>query len=175
MTPLRATAAAAAIVTALLLQEALVAPVFAPLTVSLPAVMIAAIALHDGASTGICLGFATGLLADLASAHPAGVLALAWLGVGICCGVAADPRRGRLMRALLTGSVCGAATAVAALAMMLLRSPHTGVGWSWLAQLGGSAALDAALALAVVPLVAAFLDSAALSSRHARRSAVRHG
>ena len=29
-------------------------------------------------------GFAAGLVADLGSAHPAGVLALCWLGVGVC-------------------------------------------------------------------------------------------
>jgi rod shape-determining protein MreD len=178
MTPLRVTAAAAAILTALLLQGALIGPVFAPLAVSLPAVMIAAVALHDGASTGLCLGFAAGLIADLGSAHPAGLFALAWMGVGLCCGRAADPRRGTLSRALLSGAACGAATAVTSLVMMLVQLPRTGVGGSWVVQVGGAAALDAALALAVVPLVAAFLDSAALNARRARRSrrtAVRHG
>jgi cell shape-determining protein MreD len=175
MTPLRATAAAAAILTALLLQGALVGPIFAPLAVSLPAVMIAAVALHDGASAGMCLGFATGLLADLGSAHPAGLLALAWLGVGLCCGRAADPRRGGLSRALLTGAACGASASVTSLAMMLVRSPRAGFGWSWAAEVGGAAALDAALALAVLPIVGAFLDSAALNARRARRTAVRHG
>jgi cell shape-determining protein MreD len=175
MTPLRATAAAAAILTALLLQGALVAPVFAPLVVSLPAVMIAAVALHDGASTGMCFGFATGLLADLGSAHPAGLLALAWLGVGIGCGLAADPRRGGFARALLSGAACGAATAATSLVMMVVRSPRAGVGWSWAAELGGAAALDVALALAVVPVVGAFLNSAALNARRTRRAVVRHG
>ena len=47
------------------------------------------------------VGFSAGLLADLGSHHPAGVLALAWLLLGLGCGLLADrapPGRDRLGR-----------------------------------------------------------------------------
>ena len=83
MTRSRIAAALAGILTVLLLQATLVAPVCTPFAVSLPAVLVAAVALVDGPATGISFGFAAGLMADLGSRHPAGVLALCWLGVGL--------------------------------------------------------------------------------------------
>src|ERR1700709_2482824 len=90
MTRGRVAVAAAGIVTALLLQAAVVGPVVSPYAVSLPLVLVAAVGLVDGPATGLGFGFAAGLVADLGSAHPAGVFALVWMGVGLLCGLVAD-------------------------------------------------------------------------------------
>jgi hypothetical protein len=66
----------AALLTALLLQATLVGPLAMSVPVSLPAVLVAAVALVDGPATGMSFGFTVGLFADLGSSHPAGVLAL---------------------------------------------------------------------------------------------------
>lgn len=89
---LRVIAAFTAIVSALLVQGSVIAPLFAPVPVSLPAVLVAAVALVDGPGVGLALGFSAGLVADLTSRHPAGVLALTWLLVGLVCGTFAAPR-----------------------------------------------------------------------------------
>ena len=70
------------------------------------------------------LGFAAGLVADLGSAHPAGVLALCWLGVGLVCGTVAD-RRSVWRDALSAGLVCGAAAVAATLLLALVHSGPT--------------------------------------------------
>ncbi len=61
MTRIRALAALAAIITALLLQATLVAPLTMPVPISLPALVVAAVALSDGPGAGLSFGFATGL------------------------------------------------------------------------------------------------------------------
>jgi cell shape-determining protein MreD len=155
----RAAAALAALITALLLQATVVGPATLAVPVSLPAVLVAAIALVDGPGTGLAFGFAIGLIADLGSAHPAGVLALCWLGVGLVCGMCAAPRARLLRDVLVAALVCGAASVVAALVLAAVGS-------------GGAATLDdavrhgilatagdAVLALAIVPLVRFFLRS----------------
>ena len=108
MTRARVAAALAAIITALLLQATLVAPVTAPWPVSLPAVLVAAVALVDGPATGMSLGFAAGLVADLGSHHPAGVLALCWLGVGLLLRHARRPAQRCAATRSSPASVCGA-------------------------------------------------------------------
>jgi rod shape-determining protein MreD len=107
-TPYRLIAAVTAIVTALVLQASLISALTAPLAVSLPAVLVASVGLQAGVSAGMSTGFCAGLLADLSSRHPAGVLALCWLVLGIACGLLADPRR-RLRWSL---ALVGATTAV---------------------------------------------------------------
>jgi hypothetical protein len=87
MTAPRWAAGLATLITAMLLQATLIGPLFVPLPASLPLVVIASIALLTGPSTGITLGFAGGLLVDLGSQHPVGVLALTWLGAGLAAGV----------------------------------------------------------------------------------------
>jgi cell shape-determining protein MreD len=167
MTPRRAAAALAGIVTALVLQATLVAPVSAPLPVSLPAVIVAAVALVSGPGTGLCLGFVAGLLADLGSDHPAGVLAACWLAIGISCGIAADvvPRGRRA--ALAAGAIAGVWTVVAELVL-------TGLGRSGQTLLGSvrdglpAALADMLLAWAVLPIVTAMLRSDVLRPLGAR-------
>lgn len=156
MTPARVVAGAAAIATALLLQASVIAPAVGHVPISLPAVLVAAIALVDGPATGIAFGFACGLAADLGSPHPAGVLALCWLGVGLAAGLFAD--RCRLLRdAAAVAVICGLAGAVAT---VLLTVVHAG------SQVGGAVTAflpsllgDLVLALLVVPVARRMLRS----------------
>ena len=159
MTRARLIAAITALITALLLQATLVAPGTAPLPVSLPAVLVAAVALIDGPATGMSMGFATGLLADLGSTHPAGVLALCWLGIGLVCGTLADRRRLR-HDALVAGIVCGLASAMATLLLELVNSAgslHDAVVYTAPAVAG-----DALLACGVIALTRRMLHSDSL-------------
>lgn len=155
----RVAAAVAGLLTVLLLQATLVAPVSAPIPVSLPAVLVAAIALVDGPAAGVAFGFAAGLLADLGSPHPAGILALCWLGVGLLSGLLAERRS--LRRDVLTaGAVCGLAAALATVLLAVVHSAGSvrdAVTYAVPAGLG-----DALLALAVIPLVRRMLRAEAL-------------
>ena len=163
MTRARVAAAVAGLTTALLLQATLVAPVSAPWPVSLPAVLVAVIALVDGPPTGMAFGFATGLTADLGSQHPAGVLALCWLGVGLLCGLLAD-RRGVRRDALVAGSVCGLASVAATVLFVVVRSPGSladAITYAAPAALG-----DALLALLLIPLVRRMLRTESLRAPH---------
>lgn len=155
MSRARVVAAAAAMLTALLLQGALVAPLTMAVPVSLPAVLVAAVALVGGPSTGMSFGFVVGLIADLGSSHPAGVLALSWLGLGVACGLAADRRTVR-GDAAVAAAFCTIATAFA---LLLLTASHAAGATAWLAMRDAVPAGlgDALLALAVVPVVRAFL------------------
>jgi cell shape-determining protein MreD len=157
---LRSVAALAAMVTAMLLQAGLIAPLSAPDPVSLPTVLVAAVALVDGPGAGMSFGFAAGLLADLGSAHPAGVLALTWTGLGLVCGVAAARRTTRGYA--VTAAACGAvATSIATLLLAVVHAAGASV---WLAarDLIPATIGDTVLALAVVPLVRAVLRTEAL-------------
>jgi cell shape-determining protein MreD len=159
----RLAAALAAIITALLLQAALVAPVSAPFPVSLPAVLVAAIALVDGPATGMSFGFAAGLTADLGSQHPAGILALCWLGVGLVCGTVAD-RHSVRRDAVTAGVVCGLASAVATVLLVVVRSAGSvqdAVTYTVPAIIG-----DALLGLVVVAVTRRMLRSDSLRAPH---------
>jgi rod shape-determining protein MreD len=163
MTRARLAAAVAGLITALLLQATLVAPVAEPFPVSLPAALVAVIALADGPATGMAFGFATGLTADLGSQHPAGVLALCWLGVGVLCGLLAD-RRSVRRDALTAGAVCGLASAVATVLLVVVRTPGSvqdAITYAVPAALG-----DALLALLLIPLVRRMLRSDSLRAPH---------
>lgn len=163
MTRSRLVAALTAMVTVLLLQAALVAPVATPWPVSLPAVLVAAVALVDGPATGMSFGFATGLLADLGSRHPAGVLALCWLGVGLVCGMLAAHRS--LRRAAITaGVVCALGTSAATI---LLVVTHSGaVALDALTYALPTAAGDALLAFGVLALARRMLRTESLRAPH---------
>jgi cell shape-determining protein MreD len=169
MTPARVAAALAAMLTALLLQATLVGPVTMPEQLSLPAVLVAAVALQSGAGTGMSLGFATGLVADLGSAHPAGVLAACWLAVGVLCGLIIATGRPLMAQVALIGVVCGVAGSVATLLLTALGSSGATVEAAARALLPSTLG-DVALALVVTPVVRWFLSSDAL-----RAPTVRHG
>lgn len=159
----RVAAAMAAILTALLLQATLVAPVAAPFPVSLPAVLVAAVALVDGPAAGMSFGFATGLMADFGSQHPAGVLALCWMGVGLLCGTFAD-RRSLRRDAAAAGVVGGLASGAATLLLAVVHSHAAAVDaitYTLPAMLG-----DALLALVVLSLVRRMLRADSLRAPH---------
>ena len=157
MTRARAAAALAAILTAMLLQGAVIGPWAAPVPVSLPAVLVAAVALVDGPGTGMAFGFVTGLLSDLGSTHPAGVLALCWLGVGLVCGLLAD--RCSVRRDAATAAiVCAVATLAAAVLLAVLHADGASVTDGVVYALPAGVA-DSLLALAVVPVTRRFLHS----------------
>ena len=161
MTLVRVAAAMAAVVTALLLQATVVAPAAITAQLSLPAVLVAAVALESGAGTGMSLGFAAGLIADLGSAHAAGLLAVCWMGVGICCGLLADERRRIVPEVLLAALAAVAAGALTTLALTVVGEP----GGTVLAAASGvlpSLAGNLVLAALVVPLTRRLLGSEAL-------------
>jgi rod shape-determining protein MreD len=155
MTRARTVAGAAALVTALLLQAALIAPLTMPVPVSLPAVLVAAVALVSGPSTGMSFGFTVGLIADLGSNHPAGVLALSWLGLGVVCGLAAD-RRSVRGDAAVAAIFCMVATVFATLVLTLVHAGGATV-WQAIHDAVPAGLADALLALALVPVVRLFL------------------
>jgi cell shape-determining protein MreD len=164
MRRVRLVAAVAAILTALLLQGALVAPLASPIAASLPAVLVAAVALVDGPGAGMSFGFVCGLTADLGSDHPAGVLALTWLGVGLVAGQVAGRRTVRA-DAALAGVLCALASGVTAL---LLVISHSGGVSAWLAvrDVIPAGLVDALLALVLVPVARRFLRTDALRAAH---------
>lgn len=172
----RLIAATAGILTALLLQATLVAPLSGRYPISLPAVLVVAVALADGPAVGLSFGFAAGLVADLGSNHPAGILALCWLGCGLAGGVFAQ-RRGVRRDAAVAGGLAGGAGVAAT---VLLTAVHDGATLADVVRYALPAALgDVALALAVVPLVRALLRTHTLRAPHpvTRELAVsaRHG
>jgi hypothetical protein len=174
---LRIAAAAAAIVTALLLQGSLLAPLVAPVPVSVPAVLVAAVALIDGPGVGMALGFTAGLIADLSSRHAAGVLCLAWMAVGLSCGLFEVPqvKRGLAglppapMRHLVARGIAAAAVActLATLAAQLFLAAVGQDGATLadsFAHLIPTFAGDAVLALLLVPLARFMLTHGQLRS-----------
>lgn len=173
MNGLRPVAALAAVLTALLLQAAVIAPVVPGAAASLPAVLVAAVALADGAAAGLTLGFVAGLLTDLGSNHPAGVLALVWMLLGAVCGAAAPGRRWRAD--VLTASLCCAAAAV--VATLLLAVVHASGASIATALHAAVPALigDALLAAVVVPLVRAAVHGETLRAPHPTTSSVGGG
>jgi len=159
----RLVAALAAALTALLLQAVVVAPVTAPWPVSLPAVLVAAVALIDGPATGMSFGFAVGLLADLGSNHPAGVLALCWLGVGLLCGMLAD-RRGLRRDALTAGVVCALGSFVATLVLAVVHAGSQAM--EAITYVVPAAVGDVVLALGVLALTRTMLRTESLRAPH---------
>ena len=164
MNRLRLLLAATAALTALLLQATLVAPLSQPLAISLPAVLVACVAMVDGAGTGLAFGFVVGLLSDLGSAHPAGVLALAWMCVGLFCGTIATQHS--LWRdAVAAGFACGAATLAATLLLVVVGSGGATAFGAVVDSVPATIG-DAVLALALVPITRAFLRSERLRAPH---------
>ena len=173
MTRSRVAAAAAVIVTSLLLQATLIGPLTIPVDVSLPAVVVAAVALVDGPATGMSFGFATGLIADLGSSHPAGVLALTWLGLGVLCGKAVD-RRSVLGDALTAAILCALASVVAEIVLAIVHAGGANVGRALL-YAAPAAVGDFVLALMVVPLARRLLHTEQLRAPHPVITEIRFG
>jgi cell shape-determining protein MreD len=160
VTRVRVAAAIAAILTALAFQAGVLGAVTMWVPISLPAVLVAAVALHDGAGTGIAFGFSMGLVADLGSDHPAGVFALTWMAIGMLCGLGAD--RSSVRRdALIAGGVCTVAATAASLLLALLGAD----GATFATAIRGTVPCllgDLALAVVLIPLTRRFLSVDAL-------------
>ena len=154
----RLIAAAAAVISVLILQAMVIAPVAAPLLVSLPAVLVATIGLEAGVSAGLSVGFSAGLLADLGSSHPAGVLAIVWLLLGVGCGLVATPRRRLLTRVTVVGVATGVATLLAGLVLALFSGPSIPIP-NVLATAVPTLLIDVAIALLVVPATRAVVGT----------------
>lgn len=152
----RVSAAVAVALTALLLQMTLIGPLAPWAPASLPAVVVAAVAITAGPGAGLSMGFSLGLLADLGSAHPVGVLALTWLGLGAAVGRYADPRRART--SAITLAALGAAVAGIAgeLLLALVQSDSIPVP-SLPRQLIIALVIDAALLVLVLPAARSIL------------------
>jgi hypothetical protein len=99
------------------------------------------------------------LTADLGSHHPAGVLALSWLGVGLLCGTVAD-RRSLRRDAVTAGVACGLCGALAALLLTLVD--RAGSLRDVLVYTGPGILGDVVLALAVVAFVGRMLRTDSL-------------
>ncbi|MDT4936966.1 MAG: hypothetical protein QOG80_637 [Pseudonocardiales bacterium] len=164
MTRLRAIAALAAMLTALLLQATLVAPLSLLAPASLPAVLVAAVALAEGPAAGMSLGFALGLLADLGSRHPAGVFALCWLGLGLVAGSTAG-RRSVRGDAAMAAVLCTVSAAASCLLLILVHADGVTLAES-IRTLTPAGLVDALLALPVVVLVRAAVRSDTLAPAH---------
>lgn len=156
MTRARVAAAVAALLTALIAQAGLVGPLAGAVPASVPALLVAAVALVDGVGAGVAFGFASGLITDLASQHPAGVLALCWLGIGLLCGRLRAPNARLRHDVVVAALVCGLATVVSTVLLVALGAD--GATLADAARYAVPAVLvDGLLALAVVPLVRLFL------------------
>lgn len=156
MTRARVAAAVAALLTALVLQAVLVGPLAGAVPASVPALLVAAVALVEGPGTGVAFGFAAGLITDLGSQHPAGVLALCWLGIGLVCG-RLRARNARVRHDVaIAALVCGLATVASTLFLALVGADGATLADAFRYALP-AVLLDGLLALFVVPLVRLFL------------------
>lgn len=152
----RVCAAIAVCLTALLLQMTLIGPLSPWAPASLPAVVVAAVAITAGPGAGLSLGFSLGLLGDLGSSHPVGVLALTWLGLGAALGRYADPRRART--SAITLAAVGAALAGVAAELLLGVVQATSIApLSLPRQFVVAAVIDAALLVLVLPATRSIL------------------
>ncbi len=166
MTARRFAAAVAAILTVLLLQATLISPLVPAVPLSLPAVIVASVALTSGPGAGIAFGFSAGLLADLGSEHPAGVLALCWLGIGVLCGVMSSQRRRLRDAAVGCGIVCGVASGAVGLLLTALGSSGA-TAWASVEGIVPAALGDVLMAACALPAVGALLRGDALRARAA--------
>lgn len=156
MTISRVASAVAAVLTALLLQATLIGPWTFPVPVSLPALLVIVVGIYAGPGVGVGLGFATGLLADLGSQHPAGVQALCWLGAGLAAGVVGGlaTERGYGTRGVAAlAALLAAVTSAASTVLLAVLGSHAAgfeLAVQYLIPVGLA---DALLGLAVAPAV----------------------
>jgi rod shape-determining protein MreD len=154
--------AAAAILTALLLQATIVGPLTFPAPVSLPALMVIVVAIYAGPGVGLALGFSTGLIADLGSDHPAGVQALGWMAAGLVAGVvgglAVERGYGTRGVAALAAAIGATAAVGVGLLLALLGSHGATLGLA-VRSLIPVGLLEALLGLLLVPMVRWLLRS----------------
>jgi rod shape-determining protein MreD len=153
ITPSGAAVLSMAAALAIVLQESLLARLPLPGgSPNLLLVLVLAVALAAGVSAGMVTGFGTGLLADLSSAHPAGVLALCFGLAGFLAGLLDADTRRSVVRPLVVVGVGAAGTYLGYLGLLaLLNRPAAG----GLADLPSTVLYDVMLTPFVVPVVAA--------------------
>lgn len=158
MTARRLLLGAVVVVTALLLQTAVLARL--PLPGGVPdllLVVVVGFALAEGPLSGTLTGFFAGLLADLGADHELGRAALVYALVGYLAGLAFDdrPRSVLLPFVVVALSAAGAVTTYA-LEGLMLADPR--IDWSsyWRA-VAGTTAFTLLLTPFVVPLVGALV------------------
>jgi len=152
MTTRRVLLGAAAVLTALLLQGAVLSRL--PLRADLVLVVVIAFALAEGATSGAVTGFVAGLLVDVGTDHALGRVALAYALAGHVAGlVPVRPDRPRLLPLAVTA--VAAATAVTAYAVqgVLLADPRVTLA-AWGRATTATVVGCVVLAVLVVPLVA---------------------
>jgi cell shape-determining protein MreD len=156
----RVALAIASVLTMLLLQATLVGPLTFPVPVSLPAVLVAALGIYAGPGGAMSMGFAAGLLADLASHHPAGVLALCWMASGLVGGIigglATHRSYGTRPIAVMAAAVATVFTTASVL-LLALVSTHGDSAWLAVRDFIPCALGNAIVALLAVPVVRLFL------------------
>jgi rod shape-determining protein MreD len=153
VTPSGAAVFSVVAVLAIVLQESLLARLPLPGgDPNLLLVLVLGVALTAGASAGMATGFGTGLLADLSSAHPAGVLALCFGLAGFLAGLLDADSRRSVVRPLLVVGIGAAGTYLSYVGLLaLLHRPPAG----GLADLPSTVLYDVMLTPFVVPVVAA--------------------
>lgn len=159
MTPARFLLGAASVLTALLLQTAVLSRL--PLPGAAPdllLVLVVAFALVEGPGSGMATGFVAGLLADLGADHELGRLALAYVVVGYLAGTASDEPDRSILQPFAVVAVCGtAALLVFSVEGILLGDPRVTVP-AFGRSLVSTVPYSVALTPIVVPLVGALVD-----------------
>lgn len=162
MTRVRVAAALAALLTAMILQATLIAPLVLPAPISLPLLLVAAVALREGAGTGIGYGFAAGFITDLGSRHPAGVLALCWMCVGLLCGLAAD--RTSIRRDAVIAAALATCSGVVSASLLVVLHSDGAAGSTVFGDFAVTVFANLMLAAVLVPVVRWFLSIEAMQA-----------
>lgn len=148
--------AIASVLTMLLLQASFIGPLTFPVSVALPAVIVATVGIYAGPGGAMSMGFATGLTADLGSEHPAGVLALCWMGAGLLGGVigglATQRSYGTRPIAAMAAGIATLSTFCASLLLVVVGSHAESLGGAF-RDLIPQTLVHALIGLAVVPVV----------------------
>lgn len=146
-------AAAVAVGTAVVLQSAVLARLPLPGgRPSLVLVLVVAIGLAGGGGAGLAAGFGAGLLTDLLSDHPLGLLALCFALAGFLAGLLEADVERTVLLPMVVVALASAAVYLAYLGVMGLLDRSTADGASGIL---GTVAYDVLLTPFVVPLVAA--------------------
>lgn len=116
-------------------------------------VLVVCVALVDGPNTGVVFGFTGGLVVDLLSQHPVGVVALVLAVLGYLVGSARDQLgEAWLVPVAITACAAVVTPVVAGLLLALVGDPRAGAE-SLLVSLPSSVLYDVALAAFISPAV----------------------
>ena len=145
---------AAVLLTALLLQSAVLSRLPGPPDLLL--VVVVAFALAEGSASGAVTGFVAGLLVDVSADHELGRVALAYALAGHVAGLVQRRERSPLLPLSVAGAASAVAVTAYALQGVLLGDPRTTLG-TWLPAVAATVGWCVVLAVPVVPLVASLV------------------